>query len=515
MYSEVFSTTIFGLDALVVHVEIDAGDGLPFFEMSGYLAAQVREAKERVRVSIKNSGYELRPQRILVNISPADVKKAGTGFDLPIAVGILAANGYINNNKLKDIVIVGELSLDGSVNAVSGVLSSVIAAKENGYSICIVPVNNLYEARLIRGISTYGVKNLKELLSFLNNGIFPDRINNVVEGQHHSVFAAFDNDHLDFKDIRGQMIAKRATLVAAAGMHNLLYVGAPGSGKTMFAKRISGILPELTYEEALQITKIYSIAGCLSRNSFIKKRPFRSPHHSITKTAFLGGGGVPKPGEITLASSGVLFLDELTEFPAYILESLRQPLEDKAIRLVRLSKEYVYPSDFMLVAAMNPCRCGYYPDRKRCNCSERDIARFLGRISQPIWDRFDMNVHFEPIDFKDLSEEESIFKENIYTTKHMRDIVERVHIIQQRRFKECSIYFNSQMETTDIKNYCILGTKEKQLLEKAYNKFNLTARGYNKILKVARTIADIAESSEIQTSHISEAISYRNILGVM
>jgi magnesium chelatase family protein len=320
---------------------------------------------------------------------------------------------------------------------------------------------------------------------------------------------------LDFKDIRGQMIAKRATLVAAAGMHNLLYVGAPGSGKTMFAKRISGILPELTYEEALQITKIYSIAGCLSRNSFIKKRPFRSPHHSITKTAFLGGGAVPKPGEITLASSGVLFLDELTEFPAYILESLRQPLEDKAIRLVRLSKEYVYPSDFMLVAAMNPCRCGYYPDRKRCNCSERDIARFLGRISQPIWDRFDMNVHFEPIDFKDLSEEESIFKENIYTTKHMRDIVERVHIIQQRRFKECSIYFNSQMETTDIKNYCILGTKEKQLLEKAYNKFNLTARGYNKILKVARTIADIAESSEIQTSHISEAISYRNILGVM
>ena len=518
MYSEVFSTTIFGLEALVVRVEVDAGNGLPFFEMSGYLAAQVREAKERVRVSIKNSGYELRPQRIIVNISPADVKKAGTGFDLPIAVGLLAANGYINSNKLKDIVIIGELSLDGTVNAVSGVLSSVIAAKEKGYSICIVPFDNVYEAKLTRGISIYGVKNLKELIHFLNHGMIPDVMNNVVEGQNDSIFAAFDDTHLDFKDIRGQMVAKRATLVAAAGMHNLLYIGAPGSGKTMFAKRISGILPDLTYDEALQITKIYSIAGCLSRNSFIRKRPFRSPHHSITKTAFLGGGVLPKPGEITLASSGVLFLDELTEFPTCILESLRQPLEDKAIRLVRLSREYVYPSDFMLVAAMNPCRCGYYPNRKRCNCSERDIARFLGRISQPIYDRFDMNVHFENIDFKDLSEEndkKEVSKENIYTTDHMKAIVERVHKIQQKRFQERSIYFNSQMDVADIQKYCILGVREKKLLEKAYNKLNLTVRGYNKILKVARTIADIEGNSDIQASHISEAISYRNRLGVM
>lgn len=514
MYSEVFSTTIFGIDALVVRVEVDAGDGLPFFEMSGYLAAQVREAKERVRVSIKNSGYELRPQRIIVNISPADVKKAGTGFDLPIAVGLLAANKYINSDKLKDTVIIGELSLDGSVNAVSGVLSSVIAAKENGYSTCIVPSNNLYEAKLIKGISVYGVKNLKELIDFLNQGKIPDMVN-TIEQENNPLFAAFDDANLDFKDIKGQMVAKRATLVAAAGMHNLLYIGTPGSGKTMFAKRISSILPELTYDEALQITKIYSIAGCLSRNSLIKKRPFRSPHHSITKTAFLGGGVLPKPGEITLASSGVLFLDELTEFPTCILEALRQPLEDKSIRLVRLSREYVYPADFMLVAAMNPCRCGYYPDRKRCNCSERDIARFLGHISQPIYDRFDIHVHFANINFRELNEEKEIPQQNSYTTDHMRAIVERVHAIQQKRFQDHSIYFNAQMSDADIKKYCTLGASEKQLLEKAYNKLNLTARGYNKILKVARTIADIAESDAIQISHISEAISYRNSFGVI
>jgi len=508
MYSEVFSTTISGLDALVVRVEIDAGNGLPLFEMSGYLAAQVREAKERVRVSIKNSGYDLKPQRVIVNISPADIRKAGTGFDLPIAVGLLAANGYINSDKLKDMVIVGELSLDGTVNAVSGVLSSAIAARESGYKICVVPTDNLCEAKIAKGLSVYGVRSLKEFIAFINSGVIPLH-NDDCTAEEEDEGMAVNEAEIDFGDINGQLAAKRATLIAAAGLHNLLYIGAPGSGKTMLAKRIPDILPKLSYAEALQLTKIYSIAGCLCGKSLIHKRPFRSPHHSITKAALLGGGAIPKPGEVTLASFGVLFLDEFTEFPIAMLEALRQPLEERVIRLVRLSKSYVYPADFMLVAAMNPCKCGYYPDRDRCNCSAHEIARFLGKISQPLWERFDLNIHVDSVAFCDLSREEKT-----YTTAQMRCMVENAHRIQQKRFSGSPIHFNAQMGVKEIKKYCVLGLKEKQLLEKAYNKLNLSARAYNKILKVARTIADIDNSSNITINHLCEAISYRNNMGV-
>lgn len=504
MYSEVFSVTMAGLEAVIVNVETDAGDGLPYFEMSGYLASQVRESKDRVRVAIKNSRIELRPERIVVNISPADVRKAGTGFDLPIAVGILAANGIIDSSNLKNTVVLGELSLDGKVNGVKGVMPSVMAAVERGFTSCIIPACNSNEGSMIDGINVYGVESLRQLIDFLNG-------NTDIQALTYQGIAVSEHNgyQIDFADIKGQMAAKRASMIAAAGMHNILYVGPPGSGKTMMAKRMPTIMPALESDEIMELTKIYSVAGCLNDGILMNERPFRAPHHSVTRAGLLGGGSVPRPGEITLATKGVLFLDELTEFPQAILESLRQPLEDRKIRIVRAAAEYIYPADFMLVAAMNPCKCGYYPDRTRCFCTEHDILRYMGRISQPIWDRFDLNVKVNKVEFSMLSQDEED-NDSQMTSEQMRSFIGRARDIQKDRFKNDNIHFNSQMSSRQVKKYCGLGNREKDIMEKAYCTFNMTARGYEKVLKTARTIADMEGEENIAVSHLSEAISYRN-----
>ena len=504
MYSEVFSVTMAGLEAVIVNVETDAGDGLPYFEMSGYLASQVRESKDRVRVAIKNSGIEFRPERIVVNISPADVRKAGTGFDLPIAVGILAANGIIDSSNLKNTVVLGELSLDGKVNGVKGVMPSVMAAVERGFTSCIIPACNSNEGSMIDGINVYGVESLRQLIDFLNG-------NTDMQALTYQGIAVSEHNgyQIDFADIKGQMAAKRASMIAAAGMHNILYVGPPGSGKTMMAKRMPTIMPALESDEIMELTKIYSVAGCLNDGILMNERPFRAPHHSVTRAGLLGGGSVPRPGEITLATKGVLFLDELTEFPQAILESLRQPLEDRKIRIVRAAAEYIYPADFMLVAAMNPCKCGYYPDRTRCFCTEHDILRYMGRISQPIWDRFDLNVKVNKVEFSMLSQDEED-NDSQMTSEQMRSFIGRARDIQKDRFKNDNIHFNSQMSSRQVKKYCGLGNREKDIMEKAYCTFNMTARGYEKVLKTARTIADMEGEENIAVSHLSEAISYRN-----
>ena len=463
MFSRVISAAVYGIDAYIVNVETDVGFGLPTFDMSGALGSKVREAKDRVRVAIKNSGIELTPQKIVINISPANIRKEGTIYDLPIAIGILAANGCFDLKILENVLIIGEVSLDGSINPVKGVLPMVCAAKEAGIDNCIIPKANIAEGRIINNINIYGVETLSQTIEILKNIAVIDgsrkdikradvkscecnKSDGNISNDTYTVLERSrvkftygsevkNNNHscsynIDYSDISGQEAAKRATMIAVSGMHNIMYIGPPGSGKTMLAQRIPTIMPDMDYEEQLRLTKIYSVAGLLdSDGGIMVKRPFRNPHHTITQAALLGGGAVPRPGEITLSEGGVLFLDEMTEFNQVIMEALRQPLEDKVITLVRVNAAYTYPAHFMLAAAINPCKCGYYPDRNRCHCSEYDIRRYIGRISNPMWDRFDMCVKVDEVSYEVMRNKGNV--DTIYNSTDMKNKVEAARQMQK------------------------------------------------------------------------------------
>lgn len=500
MFQRIFSAGLLGIDAHIVSVEADISGGLPQFQMVGLLSSEVREARERVTRAFSNSEIELPARKITVSLSPASMKKKGSGFDLPIAVAILAALGTINNEGLEEIMFIGELSLDGHVNRCDGILPAALMARDEGFRTLVVPAENAFEGAAVDGICICAVSSLKELIEMLETGALPDIRHISLEEE---LDRAYRESSLDYSDIQGQEKAKRATKVAVAGFHNLLYIGPPGSGKSMMARRIPTILGRLSREECLEISKIYSVMGMLKDQSLVLLRPFRSPHHSITGPALVGGMGNPRPGEITLAHKGILFLDEAAEFKKDVIEQLRQPLEDRQIVISRMWGNMTFPADFMLVLASNPCPCGMWPSRE-CQCSQIQVDRYLGKLKGPILDRIDICAGTSVLEPGELKERSGPASEEI-----RRDIL-MAQEIQAERFAGRSVRFNSQMTQKEIDEFCIIGRNERELLDSAYKRCHMSARGYYKVLKVARTIADLEGSREIRKPHLMEAIGYRN-----